>query len=181
MKKAILIAMMGAILCSLALVGCASSPTLDKQVKVGAMTLKVPSKWVETQNDDESNSLGTYLTYQVSPEDKSGSILVSGMNWKSSMKETIQSEYQESEDTLKKTMSDAGLSISDYQSNLTEKGVIDGYQVALQEESYKLKKSDDSVVDMDEKTLYLFSASMHYRIYISGVDPDALLKTISFD
>ena len=64
-KKAGLAASLAiALAMALALAGCGSSVALDRQVTVGDMTLKVPSKFVEKINDSSTASeMNIYSQY----------------------------------------------------------------------------------------------------------------------
>lgn len=175
MKKAGLIVSLAiALAMALALSGCSSGVTLDRQVTVGDMSLKVSSKFVEKVNDSSTASEMDVYSQYTDPESKG--ILVSAKNGKYTLKSTIQDEL----DMYKKTCSQ--VNGYDIYANEVSSDVVNGVEVTIYDQGYKYKDGEGNEHQGDTQVAYIFGGKAHYEItvYGDGMSIDDVMKTVSF-
>lgn len=175
MRKAGLVASLAiALAMALALVGCSSGVALDRQVTVGDMTLKVPSKFVEKVND-RSTASETSISCQYTDQEGRG-IFVSANDGKYSMQRTVQNEL----DSFREMCRD--IKATDVYTNQVSKDVVNGAEVTVYEQGYKYKDKNGDEHQSDTKVAYIFGGKAHYEItvYGDGMSIDDVLKTVSF-
>ena len=159
---------------ALALIGCSNSVTLDRQVTIGGMTLKVPSNFVETVDDYTSGST-TNVSYRYTDQESKG-IYVSVSNSKYSLQRTVEDEL----DSFKETCT-LDANAHDVYTNIVSEGIIDGAQVTICEEGMQTTDKGGKEYKMDFTVAYIFNSKAHYEItvYGDGVSIDDVLKTVS--
>lgn len=176
MRKAGLIASLAiALAMALALVGCSGNIALDRQVTVGDMTLKVPSKFVEKINDSSTASEMNVYT-QYTDQDGGKGIFVQANNGKYYMENTVQDEI----DMYKKTCNQ--VKGYDIYANEVSSDVVNGAEVTIFEQGYKFKYGNGDEGRSDTQVAYIFGGKAHYEItvYGDGMSIDDVLKTVSF-
>ena len=174
-KKAGLAASLAiALAMALALAGRGSSVALDRQVTVGDMTLKVPSKFVEKINDSSTASEMSIYSQYTDQEGKG--ILVTANNGKYYLQETVKDEV----DMHKKTYEQ--VKGYDIYANEVSSDVVNGAEVTIYEQGYKYKDGKGNEHQSDTHVAYIFGGKAHYTItvYGDGMSIDDVLKTVSF-
>lgn len=158
---------------ALALIGCSNSVTLDRQVTIGGMTLKVPSSFVETVND---GSFGNTIYVNSQYTDKKGNgIYVSANSGKYYMQLTVQDHL----DSYKETCAEDKNAHDIYANKVSER-VIDGAQVVICEQGMQTT-TDGKEYKLDSTVAYIFSSKAQYEIAVYGNDIpiDDVLNTVS--
>ena len=189
-KKLIIGIVVGCILVLLASVFILNkqSVALDREVEFEGMTISVPSKWVETDNDryeDDGSSFldidpSGYASYTVSDSSElteAKNHIYIHASWGSDK------DLQTAVDSDKSFITDNSdqREIYDLQDSIIEKTVIDGYETEAHVFSYKVKY-DDKEFTVKDTNIYLYSSNKQFEISLYGnaIDAKKLLKTISF-
>ncbi len=141
------------------LAGCGAS--LDREVQVQGMTLKVPSDWLEITGQENTDLLGD-KRFEDTGEDESNAVVVTYDLRPESMGETAQQDM-----LAKRAWAEGELGATEWEDEEVRTMVVDGAQVSVCE--YSFEKEIDGVSRAYEYAIaYVYGENAHYQIRVIG-------------
>ncbi len=141
------------------LAGCGAS--LDREVEVQGMTLKVPSGWLEVTGKDNDDLAGT-MRYVDTDEDENNVVVVTYDLRPESGEETAEQDIM-----AKRVWAEGELGATEWKDEEVRSMVIDGAQASVYEYSFE-KEIDDVSRKYEYAVAYVYSETAHYQIRVIG-------------
>ena len=166
MKKKLLALFSCAIIAAMAMCLAGCSASLDKDLTVLDLTVKVPSSWSETFDDTSSDAFGKSGTYYYENNDRTSGIVVSYDEVNQYNNRTPKEEMEISKETA---LSDP-VNGYDYYENAISQRVIDNGSITRYDYGYKYKDTDGNEYEANFHEAFIQKVDSHYRISVWGDD-----------
>lgn len=141
------------------LAGCGAS--LDREVVVQGMTLKVPSGWLEVTGEENDESVGT-MRYVDTDEDENNAVVIAYDLRPENMGETAEQDIM-----AKRAWAEGELGATEWEDEEVRSMVIDGAQASVYEYSFE-KEIDNISRTYEYAVAYVYSETEHYQIRVIG-------------